>query len=86
MYLTAYSVDSHWEKFAVVSLEENHRQEEDKLFAQILNRIRTGDQCDDDLNVLQERVRPEGHPDLRGALVIASTHDVVNKNNEFSLH
>ena len=31
---------------------------------------------------LQERVRPEGHPDLKGALVIASKHLIVNKNNE----
>ena len=29
-YLQAFTVDSHWEKFTVVSLIENHRQNEDK--------------------------------------------------------
>ena len=37
---------------------------------------------EDDLNKLQERVRPEDHPDLKGTLVIASTHEVVNKHSK----
>ena len=79
-YLQAFLVNSHWEQFEVVSLEENHRQEEDRSFADMLNRVRVGLQNDEDLKMLQERVRPEDHPDLKGALVIASTHEVVNKD------
>ena len=37
------------------------------------------------MSKLQESVRPEGHPDLKGALVIASTHHVVNKYNDICL-
>ena len=81
-YLQAFLVNSHWEQFKVISLEENHRQEKDRDFADMLNRIRTENHTEEDLNMLQTRVRPEGHPDLKGALVIASTHEVVNKHND----
>ena len=84
-YVQAFLVDSTWEKFEVISLVENHRQEEDLLYADILNRIWLGTHTSDDLNLLQGRVRPENHPDLKGALVIASTHDIVNKNNDLRL-
>ena len=81
-YLQAFLVNAHWEQFKVISLEENHRQENDRDFADMLNRIRTESHTEEDLNLLQTRVRPEGHPDIKGALVIASTHEVVNKNND----
>ena len=84
-YLQAFLVESLWEQFTVISLVENHRQQGDAEYADILNRIRLGDHTDDDMRVLQERVRPEGHPDLKGAQVIASTHAVVNKYNALSL-
>ena len=45
-----------------------------------------GEHTEEDIESLQERVRPEGHPDLEGALVIASKHVVVNKHNTFSLN
>ena len=81
-YLQAFTVDSHWEKFTVVSLVENHRQNEDKHYADVLNRVRVGQHTEEDLNILQERVRPEEHSDLKGAITIASTHDVVNHHND----
>ena len=81
-YLQAFTIDSYWEKFAVVSLVENHRQNEDRQYADLLNWVRVGLQTEEDLSKLQERVRPEEHSDLKGALVIASTHEIVNKNND----
>ena len=87
-YLHAFLVQSHWEQFTVVSLVKNHRQQKDADYADILNRIRVaekGDMTEEDLTALQESVRPEGHPDLRGALVIGSTHAVVNKHNDLCL-
>ena len=81
-YLHAFLVQSHWENFSVISLVENHRQQGDAEYADILNRIRVGEHTDEDMSLLQERVRPEGHPDLKTALVIASTHRVVNEHNE----
>ena len=84
-YLHAFLVQSHWDQFTVISLVENHRQQGDAAYADILNRIRVGEHTDEDLNLLQDRVRPEAHPDLKGALVIASTHMVVNKQNDLCL-
>ena len=81
----AYQVEPHWEQFSSISLVENHRQQGDAEYANILNRIRVGEQTDEDLTALQERVRPEGHPEMRGATVIASTHQVVNRHNTLRL-
>ena len=81
-YHQAFAVHSHWEQFTVVSVVENHRQQGDAVYADILNRIRIGEQSEEDLTVLQERVREPGHPDMDGAMVIASTHAVVNLHND----
>ena len=87
-YHQQFHSQSYWELFTVVSLVENHRQQKDADYANILNRIRVTDKggmTEEDLTALQESVRPEGHPDLRGALVIGSTHAVVNKHNALCL-
>ena len=84
-FFHAFSFQSHWNQFDIVSLVENHRQEGDAEFADILNRIRVGEATEEDMQVLQARVRPENHPDLLGATVIASTHRVVNKYNKICL-
>ena len=84
-YFHAFHVQSHWEHFDVISLVENHRQKSDAEYADILNRIRVGMLTNEDLQILQDRVRPEGHPDLTGNTVIASTHAVVNKHNKLCL-
>ena len=84
-YLHAFLVQSHWENFTVISLVENHHQQGDADYANILNRIRIGEHTNEDMGILQERVRPEGHSDLQGAMVIASTHIVVNKHNNLCL-
>ena len=63
--------DTLWRSFEVINLEENHRQGDDKTYADMLNRIRFGRQSNDDLKVLESRVRPEGHPDLEGAMLIS---------------
>ena len=58
-------VQPHWNKFKIVNLEENHRQGNDKSYADMLNRIRTGDQTDNDIGQLADRVRPMLHADLK---------------------
>ena len=47
----------------------------------ISNRVRTAQHTEDDLTRLSERIRPEDHSDLKGAL----THEVVNRNNDAKL-
>ena len=75
-YHQSYEFDNFWNKFKVVSLVENHRQQGDAAYADLLNRIRLGHQTDEDITLLMNRVRTTGHPDLNGAMVIASTHKV----------
>ena len=65
---------------------KNHRQEKDKDYAELLNRIRVGDIRDDDVKQLESRIRPLGHPDLEGAMFISCTNSEVNKFNTMSLH
>ena len=56
-----------WNMFSTLTLEVNHRQGEDKPYAEMLNRIRRDKQTADDLLPLMERVRELGHPDLEQA-------------------
>ena len=37
------------------------------------------------MKILQERVHPDGHTNIKGAQVIASTHAIVNNQNQLSL-
>jgi hypothetical protein len=65
-------------------LEENHRQGKDKTYAEVLNRIRTGDQTEEDINQLMKRVRPKGHADLKdpNGLWLFGKNKPVDEMNE----
>ena len=45
-----YKIQSRWNMFNSLILELNHRQGEDKPYADLLNRIRVGTQTQDDLD------------------------------------
>ena len=53
-----------WNMFDTLTLEVNHRQGDDKPYADMLNRIRTAEHTPEDLLPLYERIRQPGHPDL----------------------
>ena len=77
-----HEVDPLWRKFEVVILKTNHRQGEDKDYANILNRIRVGEHTEDDINTLNTRVFPRNSPDLpKDALMVTGTNAIVNKYN-----
>ena len=80
-----FECDPIWDKFDVISLVENHRQESDYEYANMLNRIRVGQPTEADLEKLRERTRPKNHPDLRGAMVIDCTNAGVNRWNKKGL-
>ena len=63
-FLTS-EIDPLWPKFECINLEINHRQGEDKDYADMLNRIRVGKQTSDDIQKLKERVRNENHEDIK---------------------
>ena len=81
----AHSLRDLWKLFTVVSLEENHRQGEDKVYGDLLNRVRTGDQTSEDIALLETRVRPSIDPSLNNAIHIYGTNAKVNSRNNAKL-
>ena len=82
-FLLVYLISSLWKQFGVVILTHNHRQEEDKLYADILNRVRIGEVNEEDIKLLETRVRQLNHPDIpKDALVVTCINSEVNKINE----
>ena len=74
---------SLWSQFESIDLEINHRQGEDREYAELLNRVRVGEQTPEDLALLKTRVRPAGHPDLEEAvLYIGCKKKFVSEENE----
>ena len=53
----SFELRNLWEMFTVVNLVENHRQGEDKEYADLLNRVRIGEFTDEDIELLRTRVR-----------------------------
>ena len=51
--------------FTVVNLEENHRQGDDKSYADLLNRVRIGEHTDADLKILESQVRDKNDEELK---------------------
>ena len=82
----AFYSENYWRSFKVINLVENHRQDNDKEYAELLNRVRVGDKRDEDMDMLKTRVRPAGHPDLDGAMFISCTDAEVNKFNTLVLN
>jgi ATP-dependent exoDNAse (exonuclease V) alpha subunit len=71
-YAITHMLEPRWELLEVLTLIENHRQGEDREFANLLNRIRVvekGQMTAEDVALLQTRVRPEGHEDLNNASI-----------------
>ena len=76
-----HEIDPLWRKFECINLEINHRQGEDKDYADTLNRIRVGEETSKDIEILKERVREVKHRDLiktKDALHIFGTNKNVN--------
>ena len=72
-YAIFHMLEPRWELLQFLNLIENHRQEKDRDFADMLNRIRVvekGKLTDEHVALLQTRVRPEGHKDLKNASII----------------
>ena len=89
-YHAAFNLFPLWKMFQVVRLTHNHRQGEDRVYADILNRMRIKKKEDclsaNDLSILKERVRNFGDTDLpTNALYIMCTNDKVKEYNDIRL-
>ena len=84
-FTLSHDVDPLWQSFQCINLEKNHRQGEDKDYAEMLNRIRVGEETIEDIQKLKDRVRDENHDDIikeNDALYIFGTNKNVNKMNK----
>ena len=84
----SYELRNLWQMFEVVNLEENHRQGEDKEYADLLNRVRVGEFTEEDIDVLKSRVRKEDSKEIKERsddLHIYSTNKKVNARNKSKL-
>ena len=80
-------LDNRWEMFSSVLLEKNHRQGKDRQYADLLNRVRVGEQTEEDLELLSSRVRKEGHKDLKKVQIHigCKRKDVSERNEKYIL-
>ena len=71
--------------FSSVLLEKNHRQGKDKPYADLLNRVRIGEQTEEDLELLATRVRKEKHKDLKKVQIHigCKRKDVAERNQRY---
>ena len=53
-----------WDSFNVIHLKQNHRQGEDWAYAEVLNRICTGSQSQEDITLLSSRITSRNDPDI----------------------
>ena len=60
-----YRLESRWHMFESLTLEINHRQGEDKPYADLLNRVRVGKHTPEDMDLLRTRVRNDKDPDMK---------------------
>ena len=81
----AYQLRNLWQLFKVVNLVENHRQGEDKVYGDLLNRLRIGAHTEEDVSLLETRIRPKSDPILNNALHVYGTNAKVNARNTSKL-
>ena len=78
-----FMLNNRWEMFSVLNLEINHRQGEDKSYAETLNRIRIGKMNEDDITKLRKRVRHKCRQELNEvSLYIFPTKTTCSKYNK----
>ena len=84
-FRTAHALDPQWKHFQSILLEQNHRQGNERSFADTLNRIRTGTHNEKDISKLNSRVRPDKHEDIKTASIYigCKRKDVARVNNKY---
>ena len=78
-----FKLHNRWEMFKVINLEVNHRQGEDREYADTWNRIRVGKINEEDIAKLKSTERPRNHKDLINVgLYIIPTRKTCAKYNK----
>ena len=85
-YRRVHMIEPIWNQFLPVVLRTNHRQGEDRVFSELLDRIRVGEQNQDDYEVLRKRVFPQSDKRIpEDAVHIFATNQEVNFWNQVFL-
>merc|ERR1712240_120417 len=88
-FRTTHAIAPRWMMFKPIILETNHRRGKDKQYAELLNRIRVGQQTNEDIALLKTRVRAKDHEDLKTAslYIVCKRKECaeINTNNLNSL-
>ena len=75
-----------WMDLKPIMLKTNHRQGDERLFAEVLNRVRVGEITDDDQTLMKTRVFPADCSEIpKGCIYIFPTNEEVNKINQIAL-
>ena len=85
-YKAFHASNPLWELFEPVELIQNHRQGEDRVYADLLNRMRVGENTEEDFQLLKSRVTSEIPPNAWhfygfNKLVYARNKEELNKLN-----
>ena len=88
-FYSALATNMWREYFTLFELTEIMRQKDDKIFAELINRLREGNHCQNDIEVLKERVlktKPgdKNYPFSKTHLF--STNALVNNHNTTIYH
>ena len=80
-----HAIEPRWRMFESLILETNHRQGNDKVYAELLNRVRVGEQTQEDITLLRTRVRPAKHKDLKGVglYIVCKRRDCAKMNLQY---
>ena len=85
-YLKVHQIDPIWSIFKPIVLHTNHRQGEDKKFADVLNRIRVGSSNTCDLDLLKTRVVSRHDPRINQDCIFIFARNIdVNLMNSSCL-
>ena len=80
-----HSLNPIWQMFKSIILEINHRQGNDKPYANLLNRISVGKHTQEDVTLLKTRVRLANNPDLNkaGLYIVCKRKECAKINEEY---
>ena len=85
-YAVTHALEPLWHTFCPINLVQNNIQGNDKTYADILNRIRTGNVTDADCNQLEARVQNINHQDIPSdAMYVTCTTARVKEINDAKL-
>ena len=79
-YQISHAIEPLWDQFSPIELRHNHRQGNDRVYGDLLNRVRRGKHTAEDIEVLQSKVTdvlPEGALHLYGTNVLVKSHNEI---------